>query len=314
MRIVFMGTPDFAASALQKLIEHKKIPVGVVTQPARAVGRGLKTQPSEVETVAQEHGIPVLAVESVNTPEALAQLRVWNPDLILVAAFGQLLKNDVLTLPRFGCLNVHGSLLPKYRGAAPIQRAILEGEKETGITIQRMVRKLDAGDILLMRTVPIGAKETSGELFARLAKLGGACLVDAVNSVEANTAVYLPQDEARATHAAKLSKAEAIIDWHKTATEIERAIRAFQPWPVAETRLGGERLKIFSAEVLPQNLPHPPGTLVSDSKSLLHVACGVGTALALTQIQLENRKKLETREFLMAYRGNFPFSSFDSGR
>ncbi|MBY0369720.1 methionyl-tRNA formyltransferase [bacterium] len=308
LRTVFMGTPGFAASSLAKLLEKGKTPVAVVCQPPRAVGRGLKTQPSEVQQLAEKSGLTVLPVENVNAPEVLAQLRDLKPDLILVAAFGQLLKKELLELPPLGCLNVHGSLLPKYRGAAPIQRAILNGEKETGVAVQRIVRKLDAGDILLTRRLPILPQDTSGTLFDRLAELGADALVEAVEMVESGRTQFTPQDEAQATHAAKLTKEEAVIDWSLPAEQIERQVRGYQPWPVAETRLGNDRLKIFGAELLPKAPAGKPGTITSDGKTFVHVACGGAAGIALTQIQLENRKKLETREFLMAYRGAFPFT------
>ncbi len=310
LRTVFMGTPEFAATVLNKLVDAGMPPLAVVCQPARASGRGLKLEPSEVEVLARKLSLPVFAAESANTPEVIAALRALQPDLILVAAFGQLLKKELLELPKLFCLNVHGSLLPKYRGAAPIQRAIWNGDIETGVTIQKMVRQLDAGDILLKKTTPIGPEETSGELFTRLAELGGNALVEAVQLVESGNYILTPQVASEATHAAKIQKEDSKLDWNETAETLLRKIRALQPWPVAETRLDGVRLKIFGAQAVKVSQHKPPGSLTTDHKTSLIVHCGGDTALALTRIQLENRKKMETRDFLMAYRGNFPFSAF----
>lgn len=307
LKTVFMGTPDFAATVLDALVTSGMAPQAVVCQPARATGRGLKVVSSEVEESAQRFRIPTLAVENVNKPDVVDWLAGHSPDLILVAAFGQLLKKEILEMPKIFCLNVHASLLPKYRGAAPIQRAVLDGQSTTGITIQKMVRKLDAGDILLRKSTPIGERENAAQLFHRLAVLGGQCLVEAVRLVESGKFTLEPQDETQASHAPKLTRDEAPIDWNRPAELILRQIRGLQPWPIAESRLGGERLKVFEAEEAAVHADTEPGTVFTDAKSYLHVACGHSSAVSLTQIQLENRKKLKTRDFLMAYRGSFPF-------
>ncbi len=309
LRTVFMGTPEFAATILQQLMFDGLAPVAVVCQPARATGRGLKQTASEVETLARDAGLPVIATANINTPENIAALKAFDADLFLVAAFGQLLKKEVLAIPKMFSLNVHGSLLPKYRGAAPIQRAILDGQPLTGITIQRMVLKMDAGDILLQMPTPIGQRENAAELFQRLAILGGEALVKSVRMVESGEYTFTPQSETEVKNAPKILKEEALIDWMRPAETILRQIRGLQPWPIAESKLGGVRLKIFAAEVAPAYGDLPPGSVTTDHKTRLFVTCGHSTALSLTQIQLENRKKLETRDFLMAYRGKFPFQN-----
>jgi methionyl-tRNA formyltransferase len=306
LRTVFMGTPEFAATVLQQLLFDGLAPVAVVCQPARATGRGLKETASEVELLARDAGLPIIATPNINTPENIAQLKSYGADLFLVAAFGQLLKKEVLAIPKLYSLNVHGSLLPKYRGAAPIQRAVLDGQPLTGITIQRMVLKMDAGDMVLQMPTPIGQRENAAELFKRLAVLGGEALVKAVRQVEAGQTTFTPQDETEVKYAPKITKDEAMIDWSRPAETLLRQIRGLQPWPIAETKLDGVRLKIFDAEVAPAHGDHPSGTITTDNKTRLFVTCGHSTALSLTQIQLENRKKLETRDFLMAYRGKFP--------
>jgi methionyl-tRNA formyltransferase len=302
-----MGTPPFAAKILGALLAAGRPPVAVVCQPARATGRGLKEQPSAVEVLAREKGLPVLAADNINTPENIAQLKTYRADLFLVAAFGQILKNEVLAIPAHYSLNVHGSLLPKWRGAAPIQRALLAGETTAGVTIQKMARRMDAGDILLTRTIPVAPKDTSGDLFEKISVLGGEALIEALRQVEDGNAQFTPQNESDASYAPKLTREEAAIDWTQEASRLSFAVRALQPWPVAETKLGKDRLKVFSVEVVPSSVVLEPGETHTDHASFLWVGCGSGTVLALTQIQLENRKKLEIRDFLMAYRGAFPF-------
>ena len=304
---VFLGTPDFAVRVVEGLVAAGLSPLAIVTQPAKPSGRGRRVEPSAVETWARAHGIAVHAVVNANAPEVIDRLRALSPDLILVAAFGQILREELLGLPRKGCLNVHGSLLPKYRGAAPVHRAIWNGDTETGITIQKMARKLDTGDTLVQRRTAIGPDETSGELMGRLAVLGGECLAEAVSLIESGSARFTPQDEKLATYAAKISKDDAAIDWQRPAAAIGNQIRALNPWPVAEGRLGGVRLKLFRATPAewPGAASAPAGSIWTDGRERLAVRCEPG-ALSLTELQLENRKRLGIREFLSAYRGSFP--------
>lgn len=306
LKYLFMGTPPLAAHILEKLCTSLYPPVAVVTQIAKAQGRGQKVVATAVEQCAQQRGLKVIATENVNEEGTVSLLKSLEPDLILVAAFGQILKNDILTIPKLFCLNVHASLLPKYRGAAPFQRAILDGEKETGITIQKMARKLDTGDILLQKRLTIAPQETSQTLLDRLSHLGGDALVEAMQLVQSGHYQFVRQNEAAATYAAKITKEEAAIQWDLPAQTIENQIRALQPWPVAETILGKDRLKVFKAVVVSGNAGKAPGSITTDSRTYLIVQCGDNMALSLTEIQLENRKKLDIKNFLQAYRGSFP--------
>lgn len=306
LRTVFMGSPQLAAVILDRLCADYGAPELVITQSAKPKGRGQKVLPTPVQQLAESKGIRCLATENANQPDIVEALRAAAPDLILVAAFGQLLKNDILTLPKLYCLNVHASLLPEYRGASPIQQAIWDGKTETGITIQRMVKKLDAGDILLQRELEILPEETSGALMDRLAFLGGECLVAAAKLVESGKATLTPQDESRVTFARKIEKEQARIDWSLPAAKVVNQIRALNPWPIAETTMAGERLKIHTARLTEKSVGGEPGTIQSDGRSEMLVACGSGGAVALTAVQAENRKRLEIREFLAAFRGNFP--------
>lgn len=307
LKYLYMGSPPLAATILEKLCEKFEPPSAVVTQVAKAAGRGNKVVPTAVEVVAREKGLNVIATENVNSPDTMAQLEALKPDLILVAAFGQIFREPLLRLPRLYCLNVHASLLPKYRGAAPIQWAIYNGDAENGISIQKMTKKLDAGDVLVKRSIPIAPDDTSADQLVKLADLGGECLVEAVRLVESGNPAFVAQDEAAATFAPKIERHHAPIDWQREAEEIRNQIRALQPWPIAETILGKDRLKVFRADVI-DGKGKPPGEIATDSKTYLHVACGGGGALSLTEIQLENRKRLDIKSFLMAYRGSFPFS------
>lgn len=305
LRSVFMGSPDLAAVILDRLCADYGKPFLAVTQSAKARGRGQKVLPTPVQALAEAKGIACLATETANSPEIVDAIRKAAPDVVLVAAFGQILKAELLSIPKLGCLNVHASLLPEYRGASPVQQAIWDGKKITGVSIQRMVKKLDAGDVLLQKTLAIRDGETSGELMGRLAALGGEALVEAVRALESGKAIFKPQDETRVTYAGLIQKDQARIDWTQPALKIVNQIRALSPWPVAETKLAGERLKIHAARVADKAVAGPPGTLETDGRSEIRVACGSG-AVALTAVQAENRKRLEIREFLAAFRGNFP--------
>jgi methionyl-tRNA formyltransferase len=312
LKYIFMGSPLFASTVLETLCEKLYPPVAVVTSISKATGRGQKIVPSEVEFFAKGEDLNVITSGDINNPATLSVLKVFEPDLILVAAFGQIFKEEILNLPKIACLNVHGSLLPAYRGAAPVHWAIWNGETKTGITIQKMVRKLDAGDILLSRETAIEADETSDSLMKRLAHLGGETLVDAVKSIEANQFLFTPQNETLATFAPKIEKKHAVVDWTQPAEKIHHQVRALQPWPIAETTLEGARMKIFKTRVETTENNDPPGTLYSDSFNYLSVRCGDGRALSLTEIQLENRKRLEIKEFLKAFRGSFPHRNVNS--
>lgn len=274
MRIAFLGSPPFAVPIFQRLLESSHSVVLLVTQPDRPRGRGMKIEASMLVELAQARGIPVLQPHSTKTPEFVAALRACAPDVLLVASYGEILRQEVLDLAPRGALNVHGSLLPRWRGAAPIQAAILAGDHESGVSIQRMVKKLDAGDVLLEVRTAIGPEETSAELFDRLAQLGAQATLQALASIEAGTAQYTPQDETRVTHAHKLEKAHGRIDWSRSASELARQVRAMNPWPLARCGDGkGGELVVLRARPLEMAHQLEPGCANLDAGHL-RVACG----------------------------------------
>ncbi|TDY03697.1 methionyl-tRNA formyltransferase [Thiohalophilus thiocyanatoxydans] len=297
-RLVFAGTPEFAATALRALIEAGHAIVAVYTQPDRPAGRGRRLQPGPVKQLALEHGIPVCQPEHFKSDAALAELAAWQADRMIVAAYGLLLPQQVLDIPAHGCLNIHASLLPRWRGAAPIQRAILAGDRETGVTIMQMDAGLDTGDMLLKLPCPIAPDETGGSLHDKLAVLGGKAIVQALANLEQLRPE--PQDDAQATYARKLDKAEARIDWHKPAARLAREVHAFNPWPVSHTRLEGEPLRIWQAEAQEMSgddSDQVPGTVVSTDSDGIDVACGQGL-LRLQQIQPAGSKAMSAAAFL----------------
>lgn len=297
-RTVFMGSPDFALPTLRALAENYPV-VGVVTQPDRPAGRGRTLTPPPVKLLAVELGLPLIQPTRLRLPEAMEQLRAWAPDLIVVAAFGQILRPEVLELPAYGCINVHASLLPRWRGAAPIQRALLAGDSETGITIMRLEAGLDTGPMLSRQALPIAPEETGGSLHDRLARLGGVLVTEALDRLEAGTARFEPQDDAAATYARKLAKSEALIDWTQPAEALERQVRAFDPWPVAETRLDGQQLRIWRAHAAAAGEAAAPGTVLSSGKDGIVVMTGRG-ALVLDRVQLPGRRAVTAPEFARA--------------
>ena len=289
VRLVFAGTPDFAATALRALIAAGHTIVGVYSQPDRPAGRGRKLQPSPVKQVALDHGIPVFQPETLKTPDAQKQLADLNPDVMIVAAYGLILPKAVLDIPTHGCLNIHASLLPRWRGAAPIQRAIAAGDAETGITIMQMDEGLDTGDMLLKTSTPIHASDTGGSLHDRLADIGGKAIVEALVQLANGKLTPEPQNDAEANYAHKLSKEEGHIDWSQNAQEIERLIRAFNPWPGTFTDLGEQRIRIHQASALKQGSDKGPGTVIARERDGVDVACGTGT-LRITSAQLPGSK------------------------
>lgn len=307
LKYVFAGSHSFSVTVLDSLCRHLYPPGLVVTQPPRPAGRGKSLLPTCVQQYSKSKSLPFIAVGNINGDSVLDTLKSLNPDLILVAAFGQIFKKEVLAIAKLYCLNVHASLLPKYRGAAPIQWAIWSGEKSTGITIQKMRLQLDAGDILLQKKIAIGPQETSTELLARLALLGGKALVEAVKMIESGADKFMPQDPKLMSYAPKIKRSHSKIDWTRQATFIHNQVRSLLPWPVAETSLGGERLKIFRASIEAGSETAEPGRIFTDSKSFLRVGCGEN-ALSLLEVQMESRKRMVIAEFLKAYRGKFPYS------
>ena len=303
LRLVFMGTPEFAVPSLQTLLSGEDPVVGVFTQPDQPSGRGMVLHAPPVKVLARAHNLPVYQPMKLRESGVLAQLRAWQPDLIVIAAYGKILPTAILDLPPHGCINVHASLLPKYRGAAPIQWAIANGEIETGVTIMRVIERMDAGDILLQKAMPIADTDTGGSLHNKLAWLGAEALREALQLFKHGKLDAHPQHEADATYAPMIKKEDGRIDWSQNATTIERRIRAFNPWPSAHTTWNGKLLKIFAARVARSSSypSHPPGTVVEVTPVSLVVATGAGH-LSLEEIQLEGKKRLPIEEFLKGHR------------
>ncbi|AZZ96580.1 methionyl-tRNA formyltransferase [Pseudoalteromonas sp. R3] len=295
LRIVFAGTPDFAAKHLAALIASHHDVVAVYSQPDRPAGRGKKLKASEVKTLALEHNLPVYQPQSLKSDDAQAELAALNADVMVVVAYGLLLPKAILDTPRLGCLNVHGSILPRWRGAAPIQRAIWAGDKETGVTIMQMDEGLDTGDMLHIATCPIDENETSASLYNKLAELGPGALVETLDKLAEDKLSAEPQDDALANYAKKLSKEEANIDWAMDATQIERNIRAFNPWPVCYTQMQGQTVKVWQATVVSQQ--GTPGQVLSADKTGITIACGE-QALTITQLQPQGKKPMSAQDFL----------------
>ena len=299
MRIVFMGTPDFAVNTLDAIYQAGHEIVLVVTQPDKPKGRSGALQMSDVKKYAAEHGLEVFQPVRIREEESAERLRECGCELIVVAAFGQILTKEILDMPKYGCINVHASLLPRLRGASPIQTAILEGDRETGVTIQRMGEGLDTGDIISARSIPIEASDTGGSLFDKLAGLGASLAVETIAAIAEGRAVYTPQDEGRASYARKIDKSMGHIDWTKSAGETERLVRALDPWPSAFTFIGGKMLKIWKAEAGPAK-EAAPGTVAEIKKDGITVSCGEGS-LIIRELQLEGKKRMSAQAFLLGY-------------
>ncbi len=299
MKIIFAGTPHFAAAALETLLAQQFDVAAVLTQPDRPAGRGMQLTPSPVKQLALQHGLPVLQPRSLKDADIQLELAAYAADVMVVAAYGLILPQAVLQLPRHGCLNIHASLLPRWRGAAPIQRAILAGDSETGITVMQMDAGLDTGDMLLKKSCPITAHDNAQTLHDKLAELGATAIVEALRLLEQNRLVRTPQDAALTTYAAKLSKAEAQIDWTGDATHIANAVRAYNPFPVATATLNATPIKIWQASAR-ADLVGKPGTVLSVDKDGIVVACGQG-ALRLEILQRPNAKALPAAQFVQGF-------------
>lgn len=299
MKIVFAGTPEFAVPTLGMLLESPHEVCAVYTQPDRPSGRGQKLKPSPVKELARSHGVPVFQPTTLKNPAAQERLRSHQADLMVVVAYGLILPKPILEIPRLGCVNVHASLLPRWRGAAPIQRAILAGDEVTGITIMMVEPRLDAGPMLHKKVCRIAPLETAGELHDRLARLGAEALAEVLPAIEAGTVRPEVQDETQVTYAAKLEKHEARLDWTMAAVDLERRVRAFNPWPVAETLYRGQTLRIWRAESLDEPAPAEPGTIL-DRVRTLDVATGRGV-LRLLEVQLPGGKRMPAQAFLNAH-------------
>jgi len=306
VKVAFFGTPAFAVPTLEALIRSSHEVAAVVSQPDRPKGRGQQLQPTPTKQIAVAHGIPVLQPAKIRDAAFLQQIHDLGVDLGVVVAFGRILPDDLLAIPRHGMINVHASILPRYRGAAPIQRAVINGDLETGVTIMRVEHDLDAGAMFAMSTMPIPPDATSGEMEAELAPIGARLLIEVVDAIEAGRATETPQDHSRATLAPKITKDEGVIDWSARADTIHDRVRGLQPWPLASTRLDGVRLVI--RRTVPRTAPGPgdgaaqtapaPGTVVRGAGSEIVVACGNGTYLEVLELQPEGKRTMTAREFL----------------
>lgn len=298
LRIVYFGTPEFAVPTLKALIDSTHHVVAVVSQPDRPRGRGLHLTPTATKTIALEHGIPVLQPEKIRDQTFLSAVRALDPDLGVVAAYGKLLPEALLQIPGFGMINVHGSLLPRWRGAAPVHRAVIAGDVETGVTIMRVVKELDAGPMFAAVSRPIGPDETSPEVERSLARLGAALLVEVVDRMAAGQATETPQDEALVTYAPKITRSEGSIDWSLPAAAIHNLVRGLQPWPLVAARISGDRVLLHRSALSGERTTAPAGTIVRAGGDELAVATGDGQVLRLVALQPEDRRILSAREFL----------------
>lgn len=300
MRIIFMGTPDFSVGTLEALIEAGHEIALVVTQPDKPKGRGGKMQYTPVKEVAVEHGIPVYQPRRIREPECIEELRKYNADIMVVIAFGQILPKEILEMTPYGCINVHASLLPKYRGAAPIQWAVINGEKVSGVTTMQMNEGLDTGDMILKTEVVLDEKETGGSLHDKLAAAGAKLCVETLKALEEKTATWEAQGESTTEYAKMLDKKMGDIDWNQSAVSIERLIRGLNPWPSAYTDWNGKVMKIWEAEVVEKQTEEVPGTIVDVEKDGFLVQTGVN-CLKVTALQIPGKKRMDAGAFLRGY-------------
>jgi len=300
MKVVFMGTPDFAVGTLEAIIEAGHEVLLVVTQPDKPKGRSGALQFPPVKECAVAHGIEVFQPTKIRLEENVEFLRKYEADIFVVAAFGQILPKSILDMPKYGCINVHASLLPKYRGAAPIQWAVINGDPVTGVTIQQMAIGVDTGDIIVAQKLAISEDETGGGLFDKLAVVGAEACLEAMEQIANGTATRTPQNHEEATHVSMISKEFGLIDWNKSAVEIERLIRGLNPWPSAYTKLDGKTFKIWKASVKKENTDAKPGCVCKVAKNSLEVQTGDGV-LSLEEVQLEGKKRMEADAFLRGY-------------
>lgn len=296
MRIIFMGTPDFAEVCLNKLAQSKHEVVCAISQPDKPVGRKQILQPTPVKSCALEYGIPVYQPEKIKTQEALDEIKSYNADVIVVVAYGKILSKEILECTKFGCINVHASLLPKYRGAAPIQWAVLNGDKKTGVSIMQMDEGLDTGDVISVKETEIGENETSAELFDRLAEIGADALLEALDNIENGTVNPVKQPEGDFGYAKMLNKDMCEIDWNKSASEVHNQVRGLQTWPVAITTINGKNLKIHKT-VKSDITGTKAGRIVDNNKRLV-VCCGDGKCLEILELQLDGKKRMDVKSFL----------------
>ncbi|MBQ9664000.1 MAG: methionyl-tRNA formyltransferase [Oscillospiraceae bacterium] len=301
MRVIFMGTPDFAEASLRQLIADGFELCAVFTQPDKARGRGMQTSFSPVKECALEHNIPVFQPTTLRDPALLNEIKAFQADIIAVVAYGKLLPDELLTSARFGAVNLHGSLLPKYRGAAPIQWAVLNGDTRTGVCTFYLAAEMDAGDIIYEEETVIGEMETSGELYDRLKVQGAALLSRTLRDIDAGVAPRIPQDHTKASYVTRLGKELSPIDWNKTPREIVKWICGLQPWPVATMELQGQTVKVFAAAYSDQKTDSAPGTVLSGGEKGILVSCGGGTALYITELQAPGKKRMSAADYLRGH-------------
>lgn len=301
MRVVFMGTPDFAAESLIAVLDAGHEVSGVFTQPDRPKGRGMKLTPCETKQLALERGLTVYQPDSVRTEEALELMRSLAPDVLCVVAYGKILPDAMLAIPRLGAVNVHGSLLPKYRGAAPIQWSVLNGDEYAGVTTMYLAHDMDAGDIIYREATPVGEYETAGELFDRLAAMGARLLVKTLAAMEAGSAPREAQNHAEATYVGQLDKSICPIDWEAGPREIVKHICGLNPWPVATMELNGETLKVYAARYTDTVTGKAPGSVVSAGKAGLEIACGGGKSVMITELQAPGKKRMSAHDWLVGH-------------
>ena len=301
MRIVFMGTPDFAEASLKKLIDEKFEVVGVFTQPDKPKGRGMELSFSPVKELALANGLPVFQPTKMRDGSVLEQLKSLEPDILVVVAYGRILPDEILALPKYGAINVHGSLLPKYRGAAPIQWAVLNGDKFTGVSTMYLASEMDTGDVIYTEETEIGEFETSGELFDRLMVMGADLLVKTLKDIEQGTAPRTPQDSSKASYVSQLDKSFCPIDWSKSPRAVVKWIYGLQPWPVATMEMEGKTYRVFAAEYTDGKTEKAPGQIVSAGERGIEVACGNGETLMITQLQAPGKKRMMAADFLRGH-------------
>ena len=301
MRIVFMGTPDFAAASLKKLLDEGFEVVGVFTQPDKPRGRGMELSFSPVKELALQAGLPVFQPEKMRDGTALEQVRALKPDVLVVVAYGRILPDDMLAAAPLGAINVHGSLLPRYRGAAPIQWAVLNGDRVTGVSTMYLAHEMDTGDVIFTRETEIGEYETSGELFERLMHMGAELLVETLRAVENGTAPRTPQDHAQASYVTMLDKSLSPIDWNRSPRQVLKWIYGLQPWPTATMELDGMCCKVFAADYTDTRTQKAPGEVVSAGKNGLEIACANGECLRITELQAPGKKRMQAADFLRGH-------------
>ena len=301
MRIVFMGTPDFAAASLQKLIDEKFDIAGVFTQPDKPKGRGMELAYSPVKELALANGLPVYQPAKMRDGTALEIIKELAPDILAVVAYGRILPDDILAVPRYGAVNVHGSLLPKYRGAAPIQWAVLNGDKVTGVSTMYLASEMDTGDVIYTAETEIGEFETSGELFDRLKVMGAELLCRTLRDIESGTAPRTPQEHDKASYVKMLDKSLSPIDWNRNARGVIKWIYGMQPWPVATAELDGAVYKIFAAAYTDTHTDKAPGTIIATGKDGIEVACGGGETVMIKELQAPGKKRMSAADFLRGH-------------